>query len=210
MQILTMQYRTLIVMFTAFCLVAGASAQADEKSASAVVEALHDSLLVMMKDAEALGFDGRSAHIAPVVAQSFDLRMIAAMATGTYWKKLSQEQQEQLIGALERLSVATYAGRFNGYSGESFQVLSEQPEAQGTVFVNSELVKGDGEAIVLKYLLHPGDAGWRIIDVYFLGIYSELGMRRSEYATILQRDGFKGLLGSLEQKSTDYAAGLLR
>ena len=197
-------------MFTAFCLVAGASAQADEKSASAVVEALHDSLLVMMKDAEALGFDGRSAHIAPVVAQSFDLRMIAAMATGTYWKKLSQEQQEQLIGALERLSVATYAGRFNGYSGESFQVLSEQPEAQGTVFVNSELVKGDGEAIVLKYLLHPGDAGWRIIDVYFLGIYSELGMRRSEYATILQRDGFKGLLGSLEQKSTDYAAGLLR
>ena len=197
-------------MFTAFCLVAGASAQADEKSASAVVEALHDSLLVMMKDAEALGFDGRSAHIAPVVAQSFDLRMIAAMATGTYWKKLSQEQQEQLTGALERLSVATYAGRFNGYSGESFQVLSEQPEAQGTVFVNSELVKGDGEAIVLKYLLHPGDAGWRIIDVYFLGIYSELGMRRSEYATILQRDGFKGLLGSLEQKSTDYAAGLLR
>ncbi len=205
-----MQYRILIVMFTAFCLVAGASAQADEKSASAVVEALHDSLLVMMKDAEALGFDGRSAHIAPVVAQSFDLRMIAAMATGTYWKKLSQEQQEQLTGALERLSVATYAGRFNGYSGESFQVLSEQPEAQGTVFVNSELVKGDGEAIVLKYLLHPGDAGWRIIDVYFLGIYSELGMRRSEYATILQRDGFKGLLGSLEQKSTDYAAGLLR
>ncbi len=197
-------------MFTAFCLVAGASAQADEKSASAVVEALHDSLLVMMKDAEALGFDGRSAHIAPVVAQSFDLRMIAAMATGTYWKKLSQEQQEQLIGALERLSVATYAGRFNGYSGESFQVLSEQPEAQGTVFVNSKLVKGDGEAIFLKYLLHPGDAGWRIIDVYFLGIYSELGMRRSEYATILQRDGFKGLLGSLEQKSTDYAAGLLR
>ena len=205
-----MQYRILIVMFTAFCLVAGASAQADEKSASAVVEALHDSLLVMMKDAEALGFDGRSAHIAPVVAQSFDLRMIAAMATGTYWKKLSQEQQEQLTGALERLSVATYAGRFNGYSGESFQVLSEQPEAQGTVFVNSKLVKGDGEAIFLKYLLHPDDAGWRIIDVYFLGIYSELGMRRSEYAAILQRDGFKGLLGALEQKSTDYAAGLLR
>ncbi len=205
-----MQRRIFIAIIAAFCLMAGTAAHADEKSAGAVVEALHASLLTMMKDADTLGFDGRRKHMEPVVARSFNLPVIAVMATGRNWKKFSEDQRQRLIDALERLSVATYASRFNGYSGETFRLLSEQPEPQGSVFVNTELIKADGEAIVLKYLLHPSDAGWRIVDVYFLGIYSELAMRRSEYAAIFQRDGFEGLLGALEKKTADYAAGLLR
>jgi len=205
-----MQRRSFIVIFTLLWLVAGSAAHADEKSAGAVVESLHDSLLTMMKDADALGFEGRREYMAPVVAQSFDLPVIAIMASGPNWSKFNETQQERLIGALERLSVTTYAARFNGYSGETFRVLAEQPGPQGAVFVNSELVKGDGEAIILKYLLHSGEAGWRILDVYFLGVYSELAMRRSEYAAVYKRDGFEGLLAAIEQKSADYAAGLLQ
>jgi len=209
-QILIMQRRFIAAIFVAFCLVAGGGARADEKTASAVVEALHDSLLVMMKDADALGFDGRRRHMEPVVARSFDMPMIAVMATGHHWKKFSPEQRQQIIDVLERLSVAIYAARFNGYSGEIFRVLSEQPNQQDTVFVNTELVKGDGEVIVLKYLLRPGDAGWRILDIFFLGVYSELGMRSSEYAAVLSRSGFEGLRTALEKKIADYAAGLLQ
>ena len=35
-------------------------------------------------------------------------------------------------------------------------------------------------------------------------------MRRSEYAAVYKRDGFEGLLAAIEQKSADYAAGLLQ
>lgn len=205
-----MHRRLFVAIITALWLVAGSASHADENSASAVVEALHGSLLTMMKDADALGFDGRRKHMVPVVAQSFDLKTVAAMATGPNWNEFNETQQEQLIEALERLSLATYAARFNGYSGERFQLLSEQPAPQGAVFVNTELIKADGEAIVLKYLLHLSDAGWRILDIYFLGVYSELGMRRSEYAAVLKRDGFEGLLSSIDQKAADYAAGLLK
>ena len=205
-----MHRRLFLAIFTALWLVAGSASRADENPASVVVEALHASLLTMMKDADALGFDGRRQHMVPVVAQSFDLKTIAAMATGPNWNEFNEAQQEQLIKSLERLSLATYASRVNGYSGERFQVLSEQPAPQGAVFVNTELIKADGEAIVLKYLLHLSDAGWRILDIYFLGVYSELGMRRSEYAAVLKRDGFEGLLSSIDQKTADYAAGLLK
>jgi len=37
---------------------------------------------MMMKDAYSLGFDGRRDFMVPVVAQSFDLPVIAAMAAG--------------------------------------------------------------------------------------------------------------------------------
>jgi phospholipid transport system substrate-binding protein len=203
--------RIILTFIVAFCLVAGASARADEKSATHVVEALHASLLEMMKNADALGFDGRSAHIAPVVLRSFDLPIIAVMATGEKnWQTLSEAQKEQLVAALERLSVATYASRFNGYSGEDFRTLSEDPGDQGAAYVSTELIQGDGGTILLKYLLHPSDKGWRIVDVIFLGVYSELAMRRSEYGAVFQREGFDGLLAALDQKAADYAAGLLK
>ena len=197
-------------MFVALWLVAGSITHAEEKSASAVIESLHVSLLAMMKDADTLGFEGRRKYMEPVVAQSFNMPIIAHLSTKYIWKKFNENQRKQLIDALERLSVATYAARFKGYSGESFQVLSEEPATQGSVFVNTELVKADGDVIVLKYLLHRSDIGWRIIDVYFLGTYSELAMRRSEYLAVFQRDGFEGLLSELEQKIADYAAGLLQ
>ena len=197
-------------MFVSLWLAAGSITHAEEKSASAVIESLHVSLLAMMKDADTLGFEGRRKYMEPVVAQSFNMPIIAHLSTKYIWKKFNENQRKQLIDALERLSVATYAARFKGYSGESFQVLSEESATQGSVFVNTELVKADGDVIVLKYLLHRSDIGWRIIDVYFLGTYSELAMRRSEYLAVFQRDGFEGLLSELEQKPADYAAGLLQ
>jgi phospholipid transport system substrate-binding protein len=205
-----MMCRIIFAIMVAFCLMAGSAAQADEPSASSVVEVLHDSLLAMMKDADALGFDGRSQHMEPVVAKSFDLPMIAVLASGNNWKSFDEAQRGQLIGALERLSVATYAGRFNGYSGESFRTISEGPAEQGMVFVNTELIKGDSDTIALKYLLRPTKVGWRIIDVYFLGFMSELGMRRSEYASVFKNEGYDGLLAAINKKATDYKAGLLR
>ena len=205
-----MYRRLFVAMSVALWLMVGSIAQAEEKVASAVIESLHVSLLAMMKDADTLGFEGRRKYMEPVVAQSFNMPIIAYLSTKYIWKKFNKNQRKQLTDALERLSVATFAARFKGYSGESFRVLSEEPAAQDSVFVNTELVKADGDAIVLKYLLHQSDIGWRIIDVYFLGIHSELSMRRSEYLTVFQRDGFEGLLSELKQKTADYAAGLLQ
>ena len=205
-----MYRRLFVAMSVALWLMVGSIAHAEEKVASAVIESLHVSLLAMMKDADTLGFEGRRKYMEPVVAQSFNMPIIAYLSTKYIWKKFNKNQQKQLTDALERLSVATFAARFKGYSGESFRVLSEEPAAEDSVFVNTELVKADGDVIVLKYLLHQSDIGWRIIDVYFLGIHSELSMRRSEYLTVFQRDGFEGLLSELEQKTADYAAGLLQ
>ena len=205
-----MYRRLFVAMSVALWLMVGSIAHAEEKVASAVIESLHVSLLAMMKDADTLGFEGRRKYMEPVVAQSFNMPIIAYLSTKYIWKKFNKNQRKQLTDALKRLSVATFAARFKGYSGESFRVLSEEPAAEDSVFVNTELVKADGDVIVLKYLLHRSDIGWRIIDVYFLGIHSELSMRRSEYLTVFQRDGFEGLLSELEQKTADYAAGLLQ
>ncbi len=196
--------RRLIAVVAIFCFASGPAAGAAESPARAVVDSLHETLLAVMKDAATLGFAGRRDRLAPVIAASFDMALIARVTTGRNWKRFDGGRQKRLIDALRRLNVATYAERFDDYSGESFRVVSERPAARGTVLVNGELVKSDGETIRIDYLLWPTSDGWRIIDVYLKGIYSELALRRSEYAAILRRGGADGLLAAIEKKIAEY------
>ncbi len=183
-----------------------ASPTAAQSPAVAVVERLHDTLLAVMKEADALGFEGRRERLAPVLADSYDMPLIARVSTGLHWRRAEPAQQDKMIDALTRLSVATYASRFDDYSGESFRVLSEQPAPRNTVLVNSEIVKSGGDTVRINYLLRKGDAGWRIVNVYLKGIYSELAVRRSDYAAELKRGGFDALLAAIEKKIADLRA----
>lgn len=184
-----------------------ASPATAQSPAAEVVERLHDTLLEVMKQADALGFDGRRERLAPVFADSYDMALVARVSTGRHWRRADPAQQATMIDALTRLSVAIYASRFDGYSGESFRVLSTQPAPRKTVLVNSEIVKSDGDAVRLNYRVREGDAGWRIVDVYLKGIYSELATRRSDYAAVLERGGFDALLAAIDKKIAKLRAG---
>ena len=48
---------------------------------------------------------------------------------------------------------------------------------------------------------------WRIIDVYLNGTISELALRRSEYSSLIKREGFASLLAALDKRIDDLATG---
>ncbi len=198
-----MRYLISRVALTVFFIVQGA-AHAAETPATAVVEALHASLIDAMKEGVGSPFDTRNDRLKPVIEKSFDMVLIARVSMGRYWAKLDNDQRKQVTEALRRLTTATYAERFDDYSGEQFQVLSEQSVPRGMVLVKSELTTGGGEVIRLDYLVHGTGSGWRIIDVYLKSIYSELAVRRSEYASVMKLGGLKRLLSTIEKKIASY------
>ena len=89
-----------------------------------VVENLHTTLLAVMKYAERLGYTGRYDRPAPVIMATFDLPFIATIVVGRYWRTFSDEEKAKFVETFNRLTIATYAGRFDGYSGERFAVVS--------------------------------------------------------------------------------------
>ncbi|MGF1608295.1 MAG: ABC transporter substrate-binding protein [Kiloniellales bacterium] len=179
------------------------SAQA---SATATVERLNSTLLAVMQEARSLGYQGRYEKLAPVLTESFDFQLMARVAVGKHWGSLDAEQQEQLIESFSRLSVATFAARFDGYSGESFRIDGEADQRRNTVLVSNQLVKANGEAIPINYLLRQIDGQWRIIDIFLDAKYSELALKRSEYTSVVSREGFDRLLGVMEQKIAEMAS----
>jgi len=173
-----------------------------------VVDALHENLISVMKDAKKLGYDGRFDQLEPVISELFDIPFMAEKSIGRYWKTADEENRAHLLATFERFTVANYAGRFTGYSEQFFETLKEQPSRHGTVLVYSRLVLGNGEIVQLNYRLRPSeDDGWRIIDVLLNGTVSELALRRSEYSSLIKREGFAALMSAINKRIEDLAGG---
>jgi phospholipid transport system substrate-binding protein len=176
-------------------------------AARAPVEALYAALLDAMKRADALGFEGRYSALQPVIGASYDLPFMAELILGREWKSLSPEQQTTWLETFSRLTVSTYADRFDAWSGQRFEVGDVEAAAQNTSLVRTRLMRRDGDPVDLDYRLRSTPEGWRIIDVYLSGTVSELALRRSEYAGLVRREGFDALLAAVRQKIAAAEAG---
>jgi phospholipid transport system substrate-binding protein len=170
----------------------------------ATVEQLHGVLVKVMKEASSLGFDGRSERLAPVIAASFDLPDISRIVMGRYWAALQTQDQQRMVDAFTRLTVATYAGRFDGYSGERFETVAEQQVPSGRMLIRTELRKSNGDKVQLDYLLQDKDGAWRIVNVVADGV-SDLALKRTEYAAVMATHGFDVLLAKLREKTAEQA-----
>ena len=184
-----------------------AGAEAAE-SPTATVERLNAALLETMKQAEALGYQGRYEKLAPVLRQTFDFPAMARIALGGHWSSISTAQQEAFTAAFTDYSIGVFANRFDGYGGESFEVLGEREARRGAVLVQNQIVKSDGEAVAINYLARPEDGGadWRIVDTILGGTASELASRRAEYDSVIQKLGIVALIEALQAKTAGFAA----
>lgn len=199
--------RSLLVLASIVFLTPAGALAADSGSASAVVENLHDTLTGAMKDAEALGYQGRFDLIAPAVNTNIDQYFMASKSIGRQWKKLTEEERTRWLKTFSDLTVANYAGRFKGYSGEHFTLDGEEDAPRNTKLVKTTLVLPSDDNVILNYRLHEKDGTWKIIDVYMNGTVSELSLRRSEYSSTVKREGFDTLMTAVEKKLADFAAG---
>lgn len=182
------------------CLTLAGVSSAGAATARDHIETLNATLLDIMQNADSLGYAGRYEKLRPVMTEIYDFALMARIALGAYWKKLETSQQQQLIAAFSRMSIATYAARFDGYSGEKFEVVSAEKSVRDTMLVKTRLIKSDGSPIALNYLTRPRDGNWRIIDVFLDARFSELARLRADYSAVMQRQGFDILMTTIEAK----------
>jgi phospholipid transport system substrate-binding protein len=177
-------------------------APAKPPAASPVIDRFHAVLIDVMKNAAALGLEGRKTKLAPALDATYDFPAMAQRSLSTHWAELTPEQHERFIDVFRAMTLRTYATRFDGYDGERFETLAEEPSIANTVIVRSVLHTKD-EDVHLDYRMRDTPEGFRVIDVYLSGTVSELALRRSEYTSLFERDGFDALVSALERKIAD-------
>ena len=169
-----------------------------------VVEKLHEELLVVMKNAEVLGYEGRYEKFAKILPLIYDFPFISRIVVGRYWNTFSEEEKKDFLQLFTKFSIATYANRFDGYSGERFKVISAKESRRGRIAVESVLVQTSGERIHITYILHKKRNMWKIINVIVEGV-SDLSLKRADYAAFLKEKNAQALLDDLNTKISELS-----
>jgi phospholipid transport system substrate-binding protein len=174
---------------------------------SQVIDSLHAVLIEVMREATALGYEGRAAKLAPAIPEFYDVGFMAEKSVGRHWKTASESDRERFQTAFLRFMVANYAGQFDGFSGQHFETLGEETARMDTVLVKSRLVNPKKENVELNYRMHRVGGKWKIIDVYLDGTVSELALRRSEFSGIVKREDFDALIAAIDARIQALASG---
>lgn len=185
---------------------APAFAESSDPAASRITS-FYGSLLDTMKQAKQLGVKGRYEKLSPVLAKTYDLASMSKLAVGPSWSALTPQQQAAIVNAFTRMTIATYASRFDGFSGEQFQILETSDRPNGDKIVKTQIVKSDGDTVPLNYLMRKSGADWKIVDIYLDGTISELANRRAEFGSILKSGGPDALVVSLTKQGDKLLTG---
>ncbi|HEX2770324.1 MAG TPA: ABC transporter substrate-binding protein [Geobacteraceae bacterium] len=202
----TQWFRNYILFLSIFmvAIVASIPANAVQPEPSQTINNLNVALLQSMKKGSELGYEGRYRLLSPVIKDSFALSHTARMAAGGYWKTFSEEERSVYLKTYAEWTVATYAGRFDDYSGEQFKLSSESVPVRNTATVSSKLIESNRNEVEFNYQLRRMEGEWRIVDVRILDV-SQLVLTKAQFVSILGLKGFNGLISMLNGKINDMS-----
>lgn len=184
------------LLLPAALLVTAPAAALAQGSPTTTVQALDAGLLSIMKSGKAAGQKGRAATIAPVIDRAFNLPLMARLAVGAAWTGIAPADQQALVAAFRRLTIAQYASNFDGFAGETFTINPQVEARGGDRLVRTTLTSRSGSE-ALSYRLRQSGGQWKIIDVFYRSAISQLATRRADFAGALGTGGAKALVGHL-------------
>lgn len=171
-------------------------AMAQSDPARVTVQALDNGLLAIMK---AKGTEkSRAQSIAPVIDRAFDLPLMTRLAVGPSWTTIAPSDQQALVAAFRRMTIAQYSINFDSWSGESFTIAPEIESRSGDKLVRTTLDAPGKDPIKISYRLRASGGDWKIIDVFYRNSISQIATRRSDFASVLAKEGAKGLVAHLD------------
>lgn len=191
------------VFFVAVMAVNGA-VLATENDAARFIHQLGNRAIETLRTSD-LTLDQREAQFRGLLREGFDLAFIGRFVLGKYWRAATPEQQEDYLALFGEYVVQTYSARLGGYSGETMAVVSTRQASEKDFVVRTQIDRPSGPPVVAEWRVRTTGGGFRIIDVMVEGI-SMAVTQRSEFASVVQRDGIDGLLVILRARTTKIPA----
>ena len=162
--------------------------KAKVRGAEAFVHNVAERGLGFLSD-EALSHEARTREFRSLLIDSFDIKTIGRFSLGRYWRKATPDQRKEFIHLFREMIVASYASRFNEYSGQKLIVTTARPEGKKDVIVASKIVSpAGGPDVVVRWRVRENQKSYQVIDVIIEGV-SMLVTHRSDFAAVIERGG---------------------
>jgi phospholipid transport system substrate-binding protein len=179
--------------------VCGSSYAAAGDPAAVQVQALTDSLLKSMRAGPALSMSERFRDLQPAIERAFALPLVTRLSVGPDWIKFSPAQQQALVAAFTRYTVANYAHNFRDFDGQKF-VIDEVLSRGADKIVRTQIIPPHDTPATLLYRMREVDGTWRVVDVIANGV-SSLVLHRSDFEAAIAAGGAPELIAYLNKAS---------
>ena len=164
------------------------------------VQSLNTSLLKSMKAGSSISMTERCKELEPVIEQVFAMPLVTRLAVGPEWANFSPDQQQALIAAYTRFTVANYVHNFHDFDGQRFELDDNVLSRGDDKVVRTRVIPAHDVPVNLLYRMHEVDGTWKVVDVISDGV-SQLALRRSDFAVALAAGGAPALIAHLNKSS---------
>lgn len=196
-----------LAVFVIGVFMTGAQAQEaaeDPDGATAFIDTLSNDAVAVWSDSTKTEAE-RQKEFRDLLHEGFDVNFIAKLVLGRHMRTASSDQLREYQRLFPSYIINSFARRIGDYGNEKLVILGTAPAGKRDLFVRSHIVRPRGEPITADWRIRKVDDKFQIVDIKVEGI-SLAVTQRDEFASIIERRGFDGLLKVLRDGAIDVAS----
>ena len=106
----------------------------------------------------------REARFRQLFHEDFDPG-IARFVLGRYWRKASEEEQQEFVKLFEDYVVFVYTARFANFGGETIKIRGSRSDGDGVIVSTDVISPGSASPLRIDWRLVTDNSGYKINDV---------------------------------------------
>ena len=169
------------------------------ESARALIEEVSAEVLTILSD-QSRGDRQKFDALVVLLNEPIDLDLVGRLILGRYWRTADDAQRQQYLELFRQYALANLASKLHLYQGQSFEVTGAKVVSDKDALVTSRILSDGEPPLQVDWRLRErNDGGLVTIDLIVEGV-SLIVTLRSEFASVIERLGFDGLLAELRQR----------
>jgi phospholipid transport system substrate-binding protein len=178
---------------------AGAAPSAED--ARALIEEVSAKVLAILSD-QALSDRQKFDALVELLDGPIDLDLVARLILGRHWRTADAAEREEYLALFREYALANLASKLHLYRGQSFEVTGARVVSDQDALVTSRILSSGEPPLQVDWRLRERDGSPPVtIDLIVEGV-SLIVTLRSEFGSVIERQGFAGLLAELRQRIT--------
>jgi phospholipid transport system substrate-binding protein len=191
----------------AVLLASPAVAQAQQStSPKAFVKGMTSTVLTELTSSKISDSD-RVKRMRRLLVRYFDIPVVGKFVLGVHWRRTKEAQFKEFLKLYEIYVAHNYAGLFKKYTGETIDVLREQPSGGDTTLVFGRINQPSGPAIAMEIRVHKNNSEYKALDLKIEGVSMPL-THRKQFSSVINRGrkGVQGLIAALRRATDRFEA----
>ena len=129
--------------------------------------------------------------------QNFDMPAIVRLVLGRHWRTATPGQKSKFSRVFKTHLVQVYTSQLGVYGGESVEIEKSTQLSKKDTVIYTLVLRDEEIPLRLDWRVRETNRGLKVIDVAAEGV-SMLTTKRSEFTSLVAREGVDALIGRLE------------